>query len=159
MTIRANRTLIAVAAIALSAPGTALAADDTTMGATTAEQGQSAAVTPAPLDASTLREVNTKDDSVIWPEGWASADKDLFTDIDDFDIYGPDGDQIGEVEEALADAEGRVVAFGVETEGFLDIGDADVIVPIERLELNPEGDAFITNMTEDEMEALPEWED
>lgn len=79
-------------------------------------------------------------------------------EIEDMDIYGPgDDDQIGEIEEVLVDSSGNVAGFAVETEGFLGFGGEDVIVGIDQLQLV--GDHFNTSLTEDQLEALPRWED
>jgi sporulation protein YlmC with PRC-barrel domain len=97
--------------------------------------------------------------------GYVEVDDDAFIvdlfgltvdDIDDMDIYGPGGDQVGEVEKVLVDASGEVVGFAVETEGFLGIGDEDVIVGVDQLELV--GDRFVTSLTEEQLEELPRWE-
>jgi hypothetical protein len=77
--------------------------------------------------------------------------------IEDMDLYGPGGDQIGEVEEVLVDASGEVVGLAVETESFLGIGGEDVILGLDQVELA--GDRFVTSLTEDQLEATPRWED
>ena len=98
--------------------------------------------------------------------GYVELDDDAFVvapfnltvdQIDDMDIYGAGGDQIGEVEDILTDASGEVVGFSVETENFLGIGGEDVIVGTDQMELV--GDRFVTNLTEDQLEQLPRWDD
>jgi hypothetical protein len=79
--------------------------------------------------------------------------------VEDMDLYGPGGDQIGEVEDVLTDPSGQVVGFSVETENFLGIGGEDVIVGLDQVELAPAGDRFTTSLTEDQLEQLPRWDD
>jgi PRC-barrel domain len=78
-------------------------------------------------------------------------------ELEDMDIFGPEGEQIGEVEDVMTDATGQITGFAVETEGFIGLGSEDVIVPLTALEL--EGERFVTTLTEDELENLPEWDD
>ena len=79
--------------------------------------------------------------------------------VEDMDLYGPGGDQIGEVEDVLADSSGQVVGFSVETENFLGIGGEDVIVGLDQVELAPDGQRFITSLTKEQLEQMPRWED
>lgn len=79
--------------------------------------------------------------------------------LDDMDVYGPDGEQIGEVEDVLAGADGAPAAIALETEGFLGtgIGGEDVVVPFDRLTL--EGDRLVAPITEADLETLETWDD
>lgn len=77
--------------------------------------------------------------------------------VDDMPVIGPEGEQIGEIEDVLADESGRIVGFAVETEGFLGLGSEDVIVRFEDLQFV--GDEAVTKLTEKELEALPRWDD
>ena len=78
-------------------------------------------------------------------------------ELDDYDVIGSTGEKIGEIEDFLTDASGETVAAVIETEGFLGIGDEDVIVSLDQLEL-VDG-KFQINLTEEELEALPKWDD
>ena len=78
-------------------------------------------------------------------------------ELDDYDVIGSTGEKIGEIEDFLTDASGETVAAVIETEGFLGIGDEDVIVTLDQLEL-VDG-KFQINLTEEELEALPKWDD
>ena len=40
------------------------------------------------------------------------------------DVYGPNGNRIGEVQDIFVNAQGQITAVTVEAGGFLDIGDA-----------------------------------
>ena len=78
-------------------------------------------------------------------------------DVGDMRVIGADGESIGEVEDVLIDSTGRVVAVSVEAGGFLGMGDRDVIMQLDSLEL--QGDEFTTTLTREEIEALPDWDD
>ncbi|MGR3483116.1 PRC-barrel domain-containing protein [Salipiger marinus] len=98
--------------------------------------------------------------SLILMAGAASAqtmETSSLHSIDDADVMGPDGNRIGEVEQILVDDSGTPVAAVVEAGGFLDIGDEDIVVPLEELTFK-DGD-FTTSMTEDELKNLPKWDD
>ncbi|MFG6665419.1 PRC-barrel domain-containing protein [Sulfitobacter sp. 916] len=78
-------------------------------------------------------------------------------ELDDYDVIGSTGEKFGEIEDFLTDASGEPVAVVIETEGFLGIGDEDVIVTLDQLEL-VDG-KFQINLTEEGLEALPKWDD
>ncbi|WP_404384499.1 PRC-barrel domain-containing protein [Caenispirillum salinarum] len=151
--MRHTPRLLAAAAVVLAASATGCGGEG---GAP--DPAKMAAKAPAPIDAKVLRAVEPGETSVVWPAGWERADEDVFRDLAGFDVYGPGEEQVGEIEAVLVDAENRVVGFVVDTEGLLGIGGREVIVPLERLEIGPQNDTFITGMTEDELEALPQWE-
>ncbi|WP_240758147.1 PRC-barrel domain-containing protein [Palleronia sediminis] len=77
--------------------------------------------------------------------------------IDDADLYGPEGNKIGEVEEILVDETGTPVAAAIEFGGFLDIGDDDVVIMLE--DMTYENGNFSTSLTEDQLGQLPSWDD
>jgi PRC-barrel domain len=72
-------------------------------------------------------------------------------DIEDMDLKAPDGDDIGEVEEVLLDAEGRPVAFAVE------VGDREVVLGLDEVELKD--DDLVTTVDKAAFEDLPVWDD
>ncbi|MBU2961255.1 PRC-barrel domain-containing protein [Citreicella sp. C3M06] len=82
---------------------------------------------------------------------------DLLRSVDDIDIIGPDGNQVGEVEDILIDADGAPVAAVIEVGGWLDIGDEDVVISLS--ELTYQNGAYTTTMTSDMLETLPKWDD
>jgi hypothetical protein len=77
-------------------------------------------------------------------------------DIDDMSVHNAGGDRIGEVDEVLVDSTGRH-ALAVEAGGFLGIGDKTVILMLDQVQLQE--DRFVTSMTEDQLKALPAWDD
>lgn len=82
---------------------------------------------------------------------------DTLTPIEDIDVMSADGDNVGEVEEALIGPDGSLVALVVEAGGFLGIGDENRVLSVDRLTFQ-DGD-FVTDLTAEEMESLPEWDD
>ena len=79
-------------------------------------------------------------------------------ELEDMDLYNTGGDKIGEVEEVLGDADGRITAVAVEFGGTLGIGDKKVVVPLDRLQLGQDG-RLVTDMVEEDLAQLQEWED
>lgn len=80
-------------------------------------------------------------------------------EIEDMDVVGPDGAEIGEVEEILVDATGTVVAVTVEVGGFLGIGESEAVMMIDQLGLADDGDDLVSSLTREQIDALPEWDD
>jgi len=78
-------------------------------------------------------------------------------DLEDMDIMGASGEEIGEVEEVLMTPDGQITAVTAEVGGFLGIGDKEVVVELDQLTQN--GDHLQMDMTEEEVEALPAWDD
>jgi hypothetical protein len=78
-------------------------------------------------------------------------------DLEDMDLYGPGGEEIGEVEEVLADGSGQPVAVAAEVGGFLGVGEQDVVIGLDQLRLD--GEHLVSGMTKEQLEALPEWHD
>ena len=78
-------------------------------------------------------------------------------DLEDMDLYGPGGEEIGEIEEVLADGSGKPVAVAAEVGGFLGVGEKAVTIGLDQLRLD--GEHLVAGMTKEQLEALPEWED
>lgn len=55
----------------------------------------------------------------------------------DADVYGAAGEEIGEVENIIVGADGRITDIVVEAGGFLDIGDTHFRVPWNEVDLTP----------------------
>jgi hypothetical protein len=79
------------------------------------------------------------------------------TVLDEVDLVDRDGAEIGDVEEGLIGPDGSLVAVVVEVGGFLEIGDEDRVIAVERLSFE-DGD-FVTDLTTEEIETMPEWDD
>ena len=78
-------------------------------------------------------------------------------DLEDTDIEDATGNVIGEVDEVLMTPTGEIVAVSAEVGGFLGIGDHEVVIELGML--RPEGDRLHVDMTKEEAEALPVWDD
>jgi uncharacterized protein YrrD len=78
-------------------------------------------------------------------------------DIEDLDLKNADGDEIGEVEEVLIDAGGQPVAIAVEVGGFLGIGERDVVLELDQVQLVD--DDLVTSADKATIEGLPDWPD
>lgn len=77
-------------------------------------------------------------------------------ELEDMDIVGPTGDEIGEVDEVLTNAAG-VLAVSAEVGGFLGIGEREVIVGLDQFRLID--GKLVTDLTKAQLEVLPEWDD
>jgi sporulation protein YlmC with PRC-barrel domain len=108
------------------------------------------AATPEPAAGVAYQEL--EDDDFIVQRWGLSVE-----DIEDLDLYTQDGEEIGEIEEVLVDADGQVRALTVEVGGFLGIGDREAIIEIDRLDRVD--DQFQTSYTKEQLEQLPEWDD
>lgn len=78
-------------------------------------------------------------------------------DVEDRDVDGPDGKELGEIEAVLEDANGEIGAVVLEYGGFLGFGAKQVIVTLDRLQPG-KGKRFTTDLTEAQLAALPAWE-
>jgi uncharacterized protein YrrD len=78
-------------------------------------------------------------------------------DIEDLDVKNADGDEIGEVEEVLIDASGQPVAIAVEVGGFLGIGEREVVLGLDQVQLMD--DDLVTSADKATIEGLPDWPD
>jgi len=72
------------------------------------------------------------------------------------DVYGANGKKVGEVNNLLVGQDSRVHAAVVEFGGFLGIGEHKVAIPWDQL--NVTNDRVMTNMTEDQVKAAPQWD-
>lgn len=72
--------------------------------------------------------------------------------IDDYEVYGATGEEIGDVEDVIVGADGRVLAVVAEIGGFIDIGDTHVAVPWDQIEMVAGEQAITIPVTEDNLE-------
>lgn len=130
-------TLFPAAAMLMAVPGLAAAQSDTTAGS------QAAADTG-------YVEV---EDKTMMVEAFGLP----VSEIEGKEVLGSGGDKIGTVEDVLRNRQGMVVAIVVETEGFLGLGDRDVILGLTQVRF--ENDQFHTDLDKAGVEKLPIWED
>lgn len=55
------------------------------------------------------------------------------------EVFGPAGEEIGNVENAIINAQGQIVALIIEVGGVWEIGDTNIVVPWEQVRLIPDG--------------------
>lgn len=72
--------------------------------------------------------------------------------IDEMEVYGSTGDEIGEVENIIVGADGKVLSIIAEVGGLWDIGDTHVNVPWDQLKFTAEGDGVIIPVTQETVE-------
>lgn len=73
-------------------------------------------------------------------------DTSRLSNLLDFDVWNQNGEQIGEVEDMVLDADNTNISYVViETGGFLDIGDKTVLIPWNSLELQLQADGAQEN--------------
>ena len=74
-----------------------------------------------------------------------------------YDAVGTDWNQIGEIEDLILSPEGQMVGIVAEVGGFLDIGDAHVVLAVEDLNLVAVDDAtyaYVTRYNEEDLESM-----
>lgn len=71
------------------------------------------------------------------------------------DVYGQNGKDVGDLKNLLIGKDGRVQAAVIEFGGFLGLGENQVAVDWNKL--NVQGDRVTVNMTEDEIKSAPHW--
>jgi sporulation protein YlmC with PRC-barrel domain len=59
--------------------------------------------------------------------------------IDDMEVFSRNGENIGDVEDIIANQDGKLIAVIAEVGGFWDIGDTHVSVPWSEIEMSPDG--------------------
>lgn len=74
-------------------------------------------------------------------------------ELEDMNIEDSNGEVIGEVEEVLSTRDGKVVGISTEVGGYLGIGDREVILSLDKVELKD--GKLMTSLTEAEIENLP----
>lgn len=76
--------------------------------------------------------------------------------VEDMEVVNAAGETIGEVDEVLATPAGEIVALSVESGGFLGIGDDEVVISLDQVQLKD--GKLLTQLTEDELRTLPRWD-
>lgn len=85
----------------------------------------------------------------------AAADQPRVRDLIDRDVYTSDNVEVGEVEDLILDAQGRIVTAIIELEGRLGFTEKYVAVPFARLRPDRAQRRVHLQMTRDEVRALP----
>ncbi len=87
----------------------------------------------------------------------------LGENLEEKEVYTPDGQGIGEIDDLLIDQSGRVVAVVIEVGGFLGIREKRIAVPMTALEFqkpaattdNPDNTRVILRLGKAELERAP----
>ena len=99
-------------------------------------------------------------------ETWTEIDDDALMvdalgmtvgELDGAAVYDPAGERIGELDDILMGADGTSMAASLDVGGFLGMGEKEVAIPVA--DLTAVEDGFTVNMTQEELEALPEFDD
>jgi hypothetical protein len=77
-------------------------------------------------------------------------------DIEDADLVDANGDDIGDVEAVLVDANGQPAAITAEVGGFLGMGEKEVVIGLDQVQLKD--DDLMTSLTKEQLGALQPWE-
>jgi hypothetical protein len=105
------------------------------------------------LDKQTLLELDDDESDILYQRRTVEQ-------IEDMDVVGSGGERIGEIEEVLANTDNEIVAVVVEyDEGFLDLGEREVVMPIDRLQFGEDGSRVATTLSEDDLRSLEVWDD
>lgn len=78
-------------------------------------------------------------------------------ELDEFEVFDASGKKVGEIEEVLADSSGAPVAVVIAREGQSAYEGDRIVVSLDRLELI--GANLQIDMTRQELEASPKWDD
>ncbi|MEX2644205.1 MAG: PRC-barrel domain-containing protein [Acetobacterales bacterium] len=111
----------------------------------------------------TYGELRTQDltelDSNREKRDWTSLSvRDLTVDdLREKEVVDAAGEELGEVDKVLGNAAGQILAVAVEMGGFLDIGDKEVVIALEQLELQEDG-TLRTGLSREQVNELPTWE-
>jgi len=77
--------------------------------------------------------------------------------LEDMKVVDQSGRSIGEVDSVLIDSNGRVIALAIELERFLGIGEEEVVVGFEHMRYV--NNALVISLTNEQIAALPRWDD
>ncbi|WP_147115257.1 PRC-barrel domain-containing protein [Tateyamaria sp. syn59] len=77
--------------------------------------------------------------------------------IDEMEVYGVTGEEIGEVEDLVIGPDGRVLSVIAEVGGFWDIGDTHVNIPFEEVSLADDSDGIMVPLTGDSVSDYDLW--
>ncbi len=69
--------------------------------------------------------------------------------IDEMEVYGEDGEEIGDVEDIIIGSDGQILSIVAEVGGFWDIGDTHVSVPFDQVAMTEAEDGIIVPVTEE----------
>lgn len=74
------------------------------------------------------------------------------------DIHNAQGEDVGEVNSVILSQDGQVEAVVVGVGGFLGMGQRDVAISWDDLNVGPNGEEIVANVSREQLEQLPEYE-
>ncbi|MFP4044253.1 MAG: PRC-barrel domain-containing protein [Rhodosalinus sp.] len=101
----------------------------------------------------------TDADVYVIEEEWS---EDEWLETEEFDEIGADWEDVGDVTDVVLSRDGQAVGIVVSHGGFLDIGDDTLLLSMKDVRRIDDGSgniSYVTNMTEDEIEDMPEVEE
>ena len=93
-----------------------------------------------------------EDETVMVPTLNVTVDQ-----LEAMEIYGANGEEIGEVDDVLVDASAKPVAVSADVGGFLGVGEKGVVIGLGQV--TADGDHLKLTMTKDQIQTLPAHED
>lgn len=100
-----------------------------------------------------------KIDLVTWRQAEKYEDGWTAQQLFDTPVHGADGNDIGEIENLVVSAEGKIEKIIVEAGGFLDIGDVHLAVPWSEVEVGKGLEMVKTPLKEDNVEDFSLFDD
>jgi hypothetical protein len=82
----------------------------------------------------------------LYAEGWRSEE------IWDAEIYGPEGQEIGDIENLLLGSDGQILSVVAEVGGIWDIGDTHINVPWQEVKVGPNFERITIPVNEDNVD-------
>ena len=150
------KKMMLVSAVALMAAGNAFAASTATDDAAKMKTEMKATETTTMAPATTMTPGATDTFIATQTEGqW------LASSYYGAPVYGAAGEEIGDINDLVLGADGKIVAAVVGVGGFLGIGEKDVAVPFPSITIKADGNddmRLVLTSTKEELEAAPAFE-
>lgn len=149
-------------AIAQDTATTPAPADPATDATTTPMGAETAPAAEVPASENTEAAADAADEAEVAASGKVEqqqAENELRIDwITDATVNSPDGNAIGDINDVIVDAEaGTLKAVVIGVGGFLGIGEKQIAVPWDQLEINYDAQQITSDLTQEEAEAAPEY--
>jgi sporulation protein YlmC with PRC-barrel domain len=125
------------------------------------QMADSTANTPAATDAAPADQMAAAGTAAEAEFLSFGADQVRASDVIGKEIFGPDDQSIGEVSDLVVQEDGETRAALIDIGGFLGVGEKEVSIPFEQIEMAQDGDEprLTIAMSREELEALPAYED
>ena len=142
-----NKYLVTASAFAMLIAAPALAAD------------QSAA--PADTDVKVMENTENTGSAVDSTQAAATEQQPGEIDANELigkDIHNSQGEELGEVNSVILSQDGQVQSVIVGVGGFLGIGQRDVAISWDELNVGPDGEEIVANLSREQLEQMPEYQ-